>query len=270
MTQTNPFRLVKPSPTLYISDMNSYTGKQWKLFRQSVIELDGYKCRQCGRSQKEVTLQVHHIIYKPGLKAWEYPTQDCITLCMGCHAREHGLIQPNFGWEYIGDEDLGDLIGTCENRNCGTSIRYSFTVYHKNWGTLEVGTMCCDTLTCSEIASNLKESKVRFESRQKRFINSKRWLSEDKLHRIKHGQFEIEIIEAEIGCSLKINGKKGKPKHKSLIDAKIALFAIIDNGDLAAFFKDKDYPLKAKVKKQKTDETKLKKKSRIASDSDGS
>lgn len=106
--------------------------KQWTEFRRSVIELDGGKCTMCGRLEDEVTLQVHHKRYITGRKPWEYGTKDCVTLCKGCHATEHGIIMPQHGWEYGGEEDLGDLSGICEK--CGTSIRYVFIVYHEKWG----------------------------------------------------------------------------------------------------------------------------------------
>jgi hypothetical protein len=221
--------------------MSSYKESQWKIFRQSVIELDGYKCRQCGRGQDEVILQVHHKEYKSGLKAWEYATADCLTLCRGCHAQTHGIIQPIIGWEYIGYEDLGDLIGSCENKGCGSDIRYSFTIFHPLWGTLEVGTVCCDNLTDSQIASNLKESKLKFESRKHRFTNSKRWTTDGISHKIKQGLFDIEIFENENEFSLKINGKKSKIKHKTVTIAKTKVFEIIEDGQLMKFFKNSNY-----------------------------
>lgn len=231
--------------------MSSYKESKWKIFRQCVIELDDYKCRQCGRGQNELTLQVHHLVYKSGLKAWEYPTSDCITLCKGCHAQTHGIIQPTFGWEYIGDEDLGDLIGTCENRGCGASFRYSYTIFHKQWGTLEVGTNCCDNLTHSEIASNLKESKLKFQSRKQRFLNSKRWTSEVQIHKVKQGLFEIEIFEIENKFSLKINGKKSNIKHIGLTIAKERIFEIIENGELMKYFKDNNFDFDKQKKRRK-------------------
>ncbi|PIQ47264.1 MAG: hypothetical protein COW03_16085 [Cytophagales bacterium CG12_big_fil_rev_8_21_14_0_65_40_12] len=221
--------------------MSSYKESQWKLFRQSVIELDGYKCTQCGRSKDEVILQVHHKEYKSGLKAWEYPTTDCITLCKGCHAQTHGIIQPTFGWEYIGDEDLGGLKRACENRGCGSDIRYSYTIFHPQWGTIEVGTVCCDNLTDSEIASNLKESKLKFEGRKQRFLNSKRWITNGQNYKIKQGVFEIEILEVEEYFSLKINGKISKIKHETLTIAKTKVFEIIEDGQLMKFFKGKKF-----------------------------
>ena len=230
--------------------MSSYKEHQWAVFRQSVIELDGYACVQCGRGQSEVTLQVHHKEYKLGLKAWEYPTSDCITLCKGCHAQIHGIIQPTYGWEYIGDEDLGDLVGTCENRGCGSDIRYSFTIFHPNWGTIEVGTICCDNLTDSQVASNFKESRLKFESRKQRFINSKRWVIDGTSQSIKQGLFDIEIFETTGQFSLKINGKTSQIRHKSLHDAKRKLFEIIEDGQLMKFFKEQNFDFEKKSKRK--------------------
>lgn len=231
--------------------MSSNSESQWKIFRQSVFELDGYKCRQCCRGKDEVILQVHHKEYKAGLKAWEYPTADCITLCKGCHAQIHGIIQPTFGWEYIGEEDLGDLIGICENKGCGSNIRYSFTVFHSHWGTLEVGTICCDNLTDSEVASNFKESKLKFESRKQRFVNSKRWSTAGLKYHIKQGLFEIEIFETDDKFSLKINGKKSRIKHDTLTLAKTRVFEIIEDGQLMNFFKEQNYDFDKPKKEQR-------------------
>lgn len=227
--------------------MYTYRESQWKTFRRSVIELDGNECRQCGRKEGEVILQVHHCVYKAELMAWEYPTSDCITLCKGCHAQIHGIIQPTFGWELNAEEDLGDLIGTCENNGCGASIRYCFTIFHANWGTLQVGTVCCDHLTGTEIASNFKESKIKFDSRQFRFINSKRW-KYDGSHKIKQSLFVIEIFENENQFSLNINGYKSNIKHKTVEYAKIKVFEIIENGELIKFFKDNNIDLNPKKK----------------------
>jgi len=102
----------------------------WKEFRQSIIESDGHKCSICGANGDGVVLQVHHKKYISGRLPWDYASKDCMTLCRSCHASEHGIIRPKFNWQYLGDEDLGDLIGNCER--CGTDIRYAFYVYHEN------------------------------------------------------------------------------------------------------------------------------------------
>ena len=74
-----------------------YQGDAWKSFRKDIIESDGFRCSQCGRNSFDVVLQVHHKKYIKGRKLWEYAGEDCITLCRGCHAMEHGIIMPNFG-----------------------------------------------------------------------------------------------------------------------------------------------------------------------------
>src|SRR5690606_4602736 len=114
------------------------------------------------------------------------------------------------------------------------------------------GTVCCDNLTDSQIASNLKESKLKFESRKQRFINSKRWTSEGQLHRIKQGLFDIEIIEIDNEYSLRINGKTSrKIKHKTLIAAKTRVFEIIEDGQLMKFFKENNYNFNTHKKENK-------------------
>lgn len=152
--------------------MKSYRNSQWDEYRRKVIILDGSICSACKRSEANgVVLQVHHKSYITGLAPWEYPFHMCETLCKGCHAAEHGIIPPKFGWEYLGHDDLGDLIGTCEC--CGSALRHSFLIQHTKWGTMEVGTVCCDNLTSSEIATNLIESQRRYNDRLKRFVPQK-------------------------------------------------------------------------------------------------
>lgn len=75
-----------------------YINEKWYEFSGKVKQRDEYKCLQCGRREPEVILQVHHEIYVKGKAPWEYPLSDCRTLCKGCHAREHKLIEPDKGW----------------------------------------------------------------------------------------------------------------------------------------------------------------------------
>jgi hypothetical protein len=234
--------------------MSQYTKSEWKEFRDTVIEMDGYKCVDCGRSKSQVTLQVHHKTYVSGLKIWEHPPEECVTLCKGCHARRHNIIQPAFGWEYIDEEDLGDLIGTCENRGCSKSIRFCFTIFHKDWGTLEVGTNCCDYLTDSKAASNFKESKLRFESRQNRFLTSKKWTYENGIYKLIQKPFVIEILEVNNNFYLRINNKKSKIPHDSLVKAKTIVFENIQNGKIRDYFKEKNIELEVNKEKKKKNE----------------
>lgn len=147
--------------------MSLYHKKEWKEFRDNVIETDGYKCTKCGRGKDEVILQVHHEIYLKGKLPWEYGTKDCTTLCKGCHATEHGIILPKIGWDYVFDYDLESLDGNCQN--CGNSLRYVYLIAHEKWGFMEVGTHCCDYLTATEIASNKRETQKRYKNRKKTF-----------------------------------------------------------------------------------------------------
>ena len=154
--------------------MSNYHKTEWKEFRENILEGDNYTCVRCGRSREDgVILQVHHLIYHKGRKPWQYATEECETLCKGCHGAEHGYVIPKFGWEFIEMEDLGDLIGECEF--CNNPLRYSFAIFHENWGTINVGTGCCDNLTDSDLASNEKESFLRYSKRKSNFITSKRW-----------------------------------------------------------------------------------------------
>jgi len=58
----------------------------WIDKRESIKLRDDFKCQKC-RSDK--LLEVHHIVYIPFLKAWEYNDEYLITLCKYCHDYEH-------------------------------------------------------------------------------------------------------------------------------------------------------------------------------------
>lgn len=212
--------------------MNQYANELWKEFRKKVIEIDEGKCIDCGRGIADgVVLQVHHKRYVKNRKPWEYSFDDCETLCRGCHAREHGEIRPNHGWNYNGEDDLGDLIGTCEL--CGTSIRYVHYVAHRHWEPMEVGTDCCDNLIGTEEAS---EARKKF-SRLKRFLLPSRWVAEGRLVRTINKGFLIEVIRELSGdFSLKINGNEGSKRFSSIEQAKGHVFSAIDSGKLKNYF----------------------------------
>jgi hypothetical protein len=232
--------------------MSLYNTKTWKEFSKGVIELDGHKCTHCGRTDKETVLQVHHKKYIQGCKPWEYATQDCETVCRSCHSSIHGITMPKFGWEFFGDEDLEDLVGTCEN--CGSSIRYVFTIHHKDWGTLEVGTICCDNLTDSKIASNLMESNIKYVGRRRRFLTSVRWTETDGIHEIKQGNFLVKVIEKETKFYLNIHNHQSKTAYESLVDAKTKVFDVIESGELVQYFKKKNIAIEEPKKKRQRKE----------------
>lgn len=58
----------------------------WEKKRNIILKRDQYQCRLCGSKHN---LQVHHIKYSSGKKAWEYPNFDLITLCEDCHQKVH-------------------------------------------------------------------------------------------------------------------------------------------------------------------------------------
>ncbi len=124
-----------------------YRNHKWIEFSNKIKERDGNKCTNCSRNEEEVILQVHHNTYYENKKPWEYSPLDCITLCKGCHAREHNLIEPNYGWILISIDDLGGLDGVCERKNCNTAIRYEHIAYHPKWGYKTVGSSCISFLT---------------------------------------------------------------------------------------------------------------------------
>jgi len=215
--------------------MNEYQGDKWIGFRNAIIESDGGICTKCKRGKHDrVVLQVHHTKYIKGLKPWEYAPEDCETVCKGCHAEIHGKIIPKTGWEYISEEDLGDLVGECDY--CGTELRYLFTIYHENWGCMEVGTVCCDILTESESASAYTRAQKRRENRTKRFVESTRWKNENGIFKIKQMGFRVEIIPYENGYSIVINDTNGKTKYKNIIEAKLKVFSFIESGAANKYF----------------------------------
>ncbi len=232
--------------------MSLYRAKEWTGFRENVIELDGHKCTQCGRGRDEVTLQVHHKKYVAGRKPWEYATQDCETLCKGCHAAVHGIIKPQIGWEYVGEDDLEDLSGECQN--CGSQIRYVFYIFHPNWGYLEVGTYCCDKLTDTTIASNMMESAKSYQNRKETFLKSKRWkfIEADKIWKIRQTLFDVEISQKNGAYFLKIHDLKSKKEYESLEVAKAKVFDVIESGEIIDYLNKINKPIdKTNLNKKK-------------------
>lgn len=57
----------------------------WQKRRIEILQRDDFKCTLCG---DEKQLEVHHLDYIEGIKAWEYPNDMFKTLCRKCHERE--------------------------------------------------------------------------------------------------------------------------------------------------------------------------------------
>lgn len=60
---------------------------RWAEVRNIILERDGNACTGCGAIHR---LQVHHLRYKRGEKAWETPHAFLTTLCKSCHEDAHG------------------------------------------------------------------------------------------------------------------------------------------------------------------------------------
>lgn len=213
---------------------NQYRDDRWAAFRQELIELDGAACVKCGRTAAEgAVLQVHHVKYIAGKAPWEYPLELCETLCKRCHAAAHGEVPPVDGWEFVGEDDLGGLYGTCDL--CGKDLRHIFYVQHPDWPPMGVGTYCCDELTGTTVASD----KRKYEGRLKRFRESTRWEELGGCHFITQKRIDIQIVPAEDGFCVRMNGTRGKKTYSDLDAAKSRVFEFIESGEADSFFKSK-------------------------------
>jgi hypothetical protein len=210
--------------------MNEYRSASWLAFRNEVLRLDDYACTQCRKRRSDgAVLHVHHKRYLAGKRPWEYPHHLCATLCAGCHAAEHGIIPPKFGWEFIGHDDLGDLSGSCEY--CGTEIRHVFLIHHTKWRAMEVGEICCDNLTCTETASGHMESLRKHLDRRKRFVSSPRWEKDYAgALSIKQKQIHLSLVPHEGAFRLRVYGKLGKKVFPTLLEAKANAFDLVESG----------------------------------------
>ena len=150
-----------------------YANEKWYNFSAKVKQRDDFKCLQCQRFEPQVTLQVHHEIYIQGKAPWEYSLSDCRTLCKGCHAKEHKLIEPDWGWSLISIDDLGELDGICELKNCGKEIRYEHLTYHPNWGYKVVGSTCIKYLTKKDRL--LSNSFIKVYKNISKFVHNSEW-----------------------------------------------------------------------------------------------
>lgn len=204
----------------------NYQNKKWLDFRSEIFELDGYACVRCGRSQETgAILQVHHKQYFKNRAPWDYEYKLCETLCKACHAAEHGLIPPRTGWDYMYENDLGDLSGTCEL--CGNGIRYVFYIQHPHWEPMAVGTVCCDNLTGTETATNLR----KYSDRLSRFLKSNRWAEKDGVCEIHQKGIDIKIEGRNTEYRITMNNMNGKSLYLSLEEAKEKVFKVIDSGE---------------------------------------
>jgi len=215
--------------------MINYRHADWLNFRAEVIKLHGEQCARCSRSRGDgIVLQVHHKNYAFGRKPWEYGHTECEALCKGCHAEEHGKVMPQSGWEWIGTDDLDDLMGNCEL--CGTDIRYVYAITHPKWGSMAVGTDCCDRLTGTTEASEYHDRYMKTVDMRKRFVGSKRWkpLPNGDIH-IRQKGIEVSIRATGEKFVILMDNAVGKAEYDSVFDAKIKVFDSINSGEAAQY-----------------------------------
>ncbi|MGB4335970.1 MAG: HNH endonuclease [Chromatiaceae bacterium] len=212
---------------------SKHQNPKWIAFRSEIIELDGGACIRCGRSREVgAILQVHHKQYFKDRAPWDYEYKLCETLCKACHAAEHGFIPPRTGWDFVCEGDLGDLSGICEL--CGNKIRYVFHIQHPHWEPMVVGTVCCDNLTGTEIATNLRNRSERLV----RFIKSKRWTERDGLYEIHQKGIDIKLRLQNGEYRISMNNTNGKYGYPSLKEAKGKVFEVIDSGEAEKYLKE--------------------------------
>lgn len=190
----------------------SYSNENWLEFSNKVQSRDGYKCLKCGRKKGEAVLQAHHKLYRPGLKLWDYPPSDCITLCKGCHAQIHGIIEPSSGWILVSIDDLGGDYGTCEKTGCNNDIRYEHLIYHPEWGYKVVGSTCVEFLTSED--QYLSHEVVKVYKKISDFITKSEWKvgyskNHKKYYFTKFSHHQINIYPLN-NCYLYIIGIKEK------------------------------------------------------------
>lgn len=67
--------------------------KAYALFRQAILERDGYTCQHCGMEadpyEEADLLQVHHIVYVKHDPTRIFDPSNVETLCFPCHRRVH-------------------------------------------------------------------------------------------------------------------------------------------------------------------------------------
>lgn len=225
-----------------------YRDSRWLLKRNNILERDRYTCIRCSKKCASSELHVHYLNYVKGKKAWEYPDIEPITLCKGCHSKEHGILSPSGGWEYCGEDDLGSLSGECER--CGREIRYEHQIYHTKWGYMIVRSGCADILTNS---SEEEEHCIKLAQRFRRYINSPRWEHHKNGYFIKLDDYHIKIWEHPSYYNIQIEFPlwehrksisktlSSKKKYDLLELAKENAFTTITDGSLSCYIRN-TYP----------------------------
>ena len=89
---------------------------------------------------------------------------------------------------------------------------------------MEVGTVCCDNLTGTTIASELR----RYEIRKQRFVTSARWQNDT----ISQFGITVAIVREQNGYYVCLDGRHGRIAHATLDQAKAAAFDVIERQNI--------------------------------------
>jgi hypothetical protein len=217
-----------PQQGVYMKD--SYSAQQWKVFRAKVIEKDFGRCSLCERTREEgIILQVHHKIYFPGRKPWDYEFSMVQTLCKRCHSIEHGIIPPMSGWDYHWSNDIGDISGKCDY--CEKPLRHEHLITHQKWPALIVGSMCCDKLTGTGNGKKYEQ----LLNRERIFKKLERWTTSTNGAETRHHGNIIVISRSDLGYTLSINKTIGRKIFETFEDAQNHYLVILHNGSLNNF-----------------------------------
>lgn len=118
--------------------------QEWEKFRETVLEKSrdanddpdsgrNACCQQCGASEKDATLQIHHLQYRTNSKGWhrkpwEYDHEDVKILCGDCHSHLHGMAKQIEHWmiglRFEDAEELLSLIQAIQRTGSPRAISY--------------------------------------------------------------------------------------------------------------------------------------------------
>lgn len=59
---------------------------RWQRKKTEILIRDNFTCKCCGDTTTQ--LEVHHVEYFDGIRAWEYPNDMLLTTCHDCHQKE--------------------------------------------------------------------------------------------------------------------------------------------------------------------------------------
>ncbi len=214
-----------------------YHAPQWLAFRKRLLHMDNDQCSHCAQSSAQRILQVHHKYYIPGRLPWQYPPKACLVLCRSCHAQLHGKVQPRKGWQYMGHDYCRKGKVPCEN--CQTKIKHCFLIFHPQWGTLQVGTICCDRLTTTTYATEQRN----LDKKRAHYFKSIHWQKTERGN--KHRRYKgrhILVFKRGGAYFLKIEETFGHKKFATPEEAQNHAFTIIHDGRLRSYELAKPVP----------------------------